>query len=410
MKMNIKSILGLVVNIMFAASVSLNAQVKVGDNPTTINANSALEIESTNRGLLLPRVSLIALDNPAPLTSHVEGMQVYNTTDDANVDLAPGIYYNDGTKWQRASSDVQRTINEGDGPPSGSCSTAGEMYTDSTESSSTYGEIWICSGGAWVSYTPTVVNASTPFYIGKTTVDAGGNKASWISRRGGITLSPQNYTGNFSGGNASANGIELLRNSNGDVRLSVQRSGSLPNLILTKRSVAAAYKFIEFRVNGSNIGNIARNSAGNMVLNATSDIRLKENIRSTHYSIDDLMKIGVMDYNFISDSLKSTTIGFLAQDLHKVFPDAVTVGGDDANENPWAVDYSKLTPLLVKAVQDQQKQIVTQQKEIADLKYTLNERVAQLEQKSLKKQNRVSKRLAKKKDSGILVYTQKAIQ
>ena len=33
--------------------VVARAQVKVGTNPTTINANSVLEMESTNKGMLL---------------------------------------------------------------------------------------------------------------------------------------------------------------------------------------------------------------------------------------------------------------------------------------------------------------------------------------------------------------------
>ncbi len=43
--------------IMLAMNALLVAQVKIGDNPTSINANSVLEIESTNKGLLMPRVA-----------------------------------------------------------------------------------------------------------------------------------------------------------------------------------------------------------------------------------------------------------------------------------------------------------------------------------------------------------------
>ena len=34
--------------------------------------------------------------------------------------------------------------------------------------------------------------------------------------------------------------------------------------------------------------------------------------------------------------------------------EAVTKGGEDASTNPWTVDYGKVTPLLVNAIQDQQ--------------------------------------------------------
>jgi len=88
------------------------AQVKVGNNPTVINANAVLDIESTNKGMLLPRVALTGTGNFAPLSAHVAGMSVYNTATAGNV--TPGYYYNDGTKWVRTlSSDV--TIYNSDG-------------------------------------------------------------------------------------------------------------------------------------------------------------------------------------------------------------------------------------------------------------------------------------------------------
>lgn len=81
---------------------NLFSQVKIGNNPTSINPNSVLEIESTNKGLLLPRLALNSTTNTSPLSSFVQGMFVFNT---ATVnDIAPGIYYSDGTKWVRLNS------------------------------------------------------------------------------------------------------------------------------------------------------------------------------------------------------------------------------------------------------------------------------------------------------------------
>ncbi|MBK8518491.1 MAG: hypothetical protein IPL55_20050 [Saprospiraceae bacterium] len=73
------------------------SQVKIGDNPTTINPNSVLEIESGTQGVLMPRLQLSASANPAPLSAHIAGMTIYNTATAA--DVTPGFYYNDGTKW-----------------------------------------------------------------------------------------------------------------------------------------------------------------------------------------------------------------------------------------------------------------------------------------------------------------------
>lgn len=91
---------------LFLSGVA-SAQVKVGDNPTIINSNSVLEIESANQGLLMPRLALITSANPAPLTMHIAGMTVYNT---ATInDLTPGFYYNDGTKWVKLAKNFTTT-------------------------------------------------------------------------------------------------------------------------------------------------------------------------------------------------------------------------------------------------------------------------------------------------------------
>ncbi len=74
------------------------AQVKIGDNPGTINSNSLLELESGSKGFLGPRVAINDLGNAAPLTAPVpEGMLVYS--DGGSV--TDGYYYWDGSKWVR---------------------------------------------------------------------------------------------------------------------------------------------------------------------------------------------------------------------------------------------------------------------------------------------------------------------
>ena len=56
-------------------------------------------------------------------------------------------------------------------------------------------------------------------------------------------------------------------------------------------------------------------------------------------------------------------IGFIAQDVDKIFPEIAT---NPANEKKdlWGIDYSKLTVVLTKAMQEQQQQIQQQQKQI----------------------------------------------
>ncbi|MCX8478496.1 MAG: tail fiber domain-containing protein, partial [Chitinophagales bacterium] len=73
------------------------AVLKLGDNPGTINKDAALEIESTKKGILFPRVALTSTTSASPLTAFKQGMVVYNTA--TSNDVSPGIYCSDGTKW-----------------------------------------------------------------------------------------------------------------------------------------------------------------------------------------------------------------------------------------------------------------------------------------------------------------------
>ncbi|MDQ1300016.1 MAG: hypothetical protein QG636_684, partial [Patescibacteria group bacterium] len=99
---------------------------------------------------------------------------------------------------------------------------------------------------------------------------------------------------------------------------------------------------------GSNVGSI---STGNSTTayNTSSDRRLKENIVLSTRGIETLRRVGVQEYNFISDP-GNRTQGYIAQDLYEVYPEAVHVGSDITR--PWAVDYGRMTPLIVKSIQD----------------------------------------------------------
>lgn len=78
-------------------SVISLGQVKITDGvDMTMNANSLLELESLNRGLLIPRVALVSLDQADPLTDPVPaGMLVYST----GGSVPDGFYYWNGSKW-----------------------------------------------------------------------------------------------------------------------------------------------------------------------------------------------------------------------------------------------------------------------------------------------------------------------
>ena len=142
------------------------------------------------------------------------------------------------------------------------------------------------------------------------------------------------------------------------------------------------------------------NSVG--TYSATSDARAKSNIRTLGDGLNKIMAIRPVSYNMhTSKSLKNGVVsfgkddrtvpclGFLAQELYKVVPEAVNKPKDEANEF-YTVSYSTIIPVLTKAIQEQQAEIAALKKENADAaqqataaatKYAqLAERVTQLEQ------------------------------
>jgi hypothetical protein len=86
-----------------------NAQVKIGNNPNTIDANSLLELESTNKGFLPPRVALNSISSVSPLTGAVPaGMLVFSS----GGTLADGFYYWNGTEWKLLSTGESNVVSK----------------------------------------------------------------------------------------------------------------------------------------------------------------------------------------------------------------------------------------------------------------------------------------------------------
>jgi hypothetical protein len=100
-------------SLLFSAAIvcsviTANAQIKIGDNPNTINANSLVEMESTNKGLLAPRVALSDVNSVSPLTGTVPaGMIVYST----GGAVTDGFYFWNGSKWLAVQSSADTRSN-----------------------------------------------------------------------------------------------------------------------------------------------------------------------------------------------------------------------------------------------------------------------------------------------------------
>ncbi|WP_050009609.1 hypothetical protein [Flavobacterium sp. B17] len=84
-----------------------NGQIGIGTSSP--DASAALEVASTNKGMLIPRVALTSSTDQTTITSPATGLMVYNTATagSAPFNVSPGVYVNNGTPTSPSWAIVQ---------------------------------------------------------------------------------------------------------------------------------------------------------------------------------------------------------------------------------------------------------------------------------------------------------------
>ncbi len=104
-----KQILLSAVLLMFIALSGFSQNIGLNDNNSDPNTSAMVDVYSTNKGLLIPRVSLDSTLLTTPVTTPATSLLVYNT---ATVhDVTPGYYFWNGTKWNRLETSSDNEIN-----------------------------------------------------------------------------------------------------------------------------------------------------------------------------------------------------------------------------------------------------------------------------------------------------------
>lgn len=95
--------------------------------------------------------------------------------------------------------------------------------------------------------------------------------------------------------------------------------------------------------------------AGDVVAYGSSDRELKDNIKPIENSLEKLKQIGgyTFDWNDKQTTYEGHDVGVIAQEIELVLPEVVTTRDNGYK----AVKYEKITPLLIEAIKEQQKQI-----------------------------------------------------
>lgn len=129
-------------------------------------------------------------------------------------------------------------------------------------------------------------------------------------------------------------------------------------LVLQNSSASFSGSPIIFVNSAGGLSGYVAQAASSVTYNTSSDRRLKENISPTVRGLSVLTSIPVKDFNFIGDNNKKRVQGFVAQEIMSAYPEAVSTNGDNGRtplrkgDMSWGVDYGRLTPLLVKSIQE----------------------------------------------------------
>lgn len=181
------------------------AFAQIGVGTSSVESSARLQVDasaSTNaKGFLPPRVALTASNNILPFTSTpATGIMVYNTATAGTApdNVLPGLYYFDGSKWQRVINQQPDATVEFDLANPNTTTPAPPVFTPNTPQSTSYVYVssvdnsqWTWNGTAYVTYTPP---ASTAWFGQSSTTDAGSNKSSGIYRTGNVGIGTGSFT------------------------------------------------------------------------------------------------------------------------------------------------------------------------------------------------------------------------
>jgi hypothetical protein len=334
------------------------------------NASAALEIASTSKGILIPRMT----QAQRPASSPATGLLIYQT------DNTPGFYYYNGAGWTNisaggttgnlteATSSVL-TITGGTGAVMGSgtsiqvkqATTSTDGFLSSTNWNTFNGKESVLTFSSPLSRSTNTVSipkatSSVNGYLAST--DFSNFNSKWTKSGNALY-----FTNNVSIGTSTISNRLVVEDATDDTYSAIFRNtvntstGHVIEIQGGANGDISGTNLIFFTSpDGTPLGSVTQTSSGSVAFNTSSDSTLKENIRNTHYGLNDLLKIKVRDFNWKKSTQKKTITGFIAQELYEVYPNAITKPQNDKNK--WMLSKEELIPLIVKSIQDQQNQIV----------------------------------------------------
>ena len=328
----------------------IKAQVGVGI--PTPDASAMLDVSSTNKGLLIPRIALTGTGDNTTIASPQTSLLVYNTAtaSSGTTAVTPGFYYWNGSAWERLliNSNVSASTwglsgNAGTNPAANFIGTtdnkplvfkinnvlAGKLSTDIFNDLNT----------SW-GYAALANNNTGHYNTGIGANALGANTTGSSNTANGYVALTANNTGNYNTANGdhalyfntkgnynTANGYEALLNNESGSKNTALGTDALYNNVTGSNNTALGsgadialdgltnataigYNAIVDASNKIRIGNAAVTKIEGQVLPTTpSDGRFKFNVREDVHGLDFIMKLRPITYQFDTRKLEEQMSG-----------------------------------------------------------------------------------------------------
>jgi hypothetical protein len=429
---------------LFIFSTIFTKAQNVGIGTASPNAAALLHVNSTNKGILIPQVSIDSLRDVTSIPSPAHGLLVFNTTQPGvRNDMTRGFYYysTNALTWIKLADNLNDNVWQ----PGGilgvklrDTADGVEIMDNYTGSSTNFipklkilkkldsslngnknnitalviSGVNLKTTAGWDSLQKTTIVFENNYLTTSGTSGTANNVAisSYINNKGinqstqtnglafYVTAAPQNtltadtpslamFRHNVGIGaypsdinNVTEGRLQITGFSNGD-QLSLRHPTSIN--LKWGLYVSQIDSSLNFYSNGSLRSNIDRVTG---VYTALSDRNRKKNIQPLKPVLETIMKLPVYSFNYIDNKdTDKRMLGFMAQDLQPFFPELVYQRYDrDITKPVLTMDYSGLGVIAIKALQEQQIIIQQQQEQITKqdekIEKLLN-RIEKLEQK-----------------------------
>lgn len=401
--------------------VAATAQAQVAIGIASPAASAMLDVTSTSKGMLIPRMTTA---NRTGIASPATGLQVYDT------DLNQFYFYN-GTAWTAFANNTNYWT-----PLSGNI--YNNTGTNVGIGTTTPGDKLEVNGNIRLSGTGTILAAPSTTGSGYSLTVKAGDPNVGIGGSGGsvsITATNNMPSGGSGYGNLGTSGAvnitagsgynsggghinitagasscwSLTANSHADVNIqggqnlvaadaasiNVEGGGTVGsscptananggNLILKSGIGTGSGTQGTIQLLNGNVGigttsptqklHVAGNICYTGSIAACSDFRYKTNITALNNPLQRLMRLRGVNYYWRTEEFANMNFtdkiqtGFIAQEVEKIFPEMVFTD----NEGYKSIDYSRLTPVLVEAIKEQQKEITAINRRLEELEKRLN--------------------------------------